>query len=119
MSRQYTLWIDIQDIIGPANDWPKFIRTLFWTKHITHFQRILLVAFVYVNGLHIDLMLQWSDLLGLFRDRAAYNHFIALHKLIERGNYKPTSLYAYNIFQRRYEYLDGTVRTYVHKSKRL
>ena len=66
ISEQHRLWMDIQDIIlVRANDWPHVRKILFRTKNIIHFQRILSVAFVYVNGLHIDLMLQ-SCILSLY-----------------------------------------------------
>ena len=118
MSEQYNTWILIQDIIGPASSWPHLIRKLFWTKNVTHFNRVLMVAFVYVNGLHFDVFLKWCEIIGSYRDRAARNHVIALHKLIENQKYKSTSLYAYNVFQKRYEYLDGSFRRYIHRSRR-
>ena len=43
---------------------------------------------------------KWCDIIGSFRDRAARNHVIALHKLMENQKYKAKSLHAYNVFQR-------------------
>ena len=110
-------WIDIQDKIGRATVWPVNIRRLFWTQNNTHFKRILVSAFVYVNGLNPEIFMEWVELIGLARDRAALNHFRALFNLFERGSYS-TSLYAFNITNNRYEYLDGSVRRYVNRAQR-
>ena len=46
------LWLDIVDIVGPAHRWPKSVREMFWTRGLTHKQRPLIAAFVYINGLN-------------------------------------------------------------------
>lgn len=48
----YEMWESIQDIIGPADEWPHFIRRLFWTRGVKHNMRPILCAFVFVNGLN-------------------------------------------------------------------
>ena len=112
----YETWTIIQDIVGPANQWPHSTRRLFWTKHLEHWDRILICAFVYVNGLNPDIFLEWANLLELGRDRSAYRHFEALLRVqFPNTNY---ILYAWNVTNRRYEYLDGSVRRYVHASQR-
>lgn len=45
-------WEDIQDIIGPAKDWPEWIRKLFFTRNLNHAQRPLISAFIVFNGLN-------------------------------------------------------------------
>lgn len=70
----------IQDIIGPAKEWPFLIRRLFWTRFLRHWQRILICAFVYVNGLDPLLFKEWVTLKGLARDASAFNHFDALFR---------------------------------------
>ena len=112
----YEILMSVQDIIGPAYLWPINIRRYFWTANLTHFQRILVCTFVYVNGLNPEIFMQWVELLHLARDPAALRHFNALFGLFQNGrNY---TLYAYNVSNNRYEYLNGTVRIYTHKSKR-
>lgn len=113
----YEKWRDIQDLVGDAKEWPKKIRKLFWTPSLQHFDRILIVAFCYVNGLASCVFLEWANLLSLGRDAAAQRHFTALFRLFEGGRYS-RSLYAWNTTNRRYEYLDGTVKPYVHASLR-
>lgn len=50
------MWESIQDIIGPANKWPKWIRELFFTKNLNHAQRPLICAFVVFNGLNPEVI---------------------------------------------------------------
>ena len=113
----YNLWCTIQDIIGPATEWPHAIRRLFWTQNLQHFSRILLCAFVYVNGLNPDILYEWVELMHLARDRAAFNHIRALFRLFEHGHYSH-NLYGWNVSQRQYQYLDGRIRIYKHRSRR-
>jgi len=72
---------------------------------------------VYVNELNPEMFFEWSELLELGRDRPARNHFRALFTYFENGNCS-RSLYAVNVTNRRYEYLDGTMRHYVSRQSR-
>ena len=116
MNPTYVLWMDIQDQIGQASLWPRMIRALFWMKNVTHWQRIMLATFAYVNGLNPEVFMEWVHLQQMCRDGAALNHFQALFRLFENGrNYR---LYVYNVSQNQYQYLDGSVRHYIHASRR-
>ena len=106
-SQVFQHWELIQDLIGPSRLWPKRVRRLFWIKHIKHWDRIMLTSFTYVNGLNIESLCQWGDLLTLFRDKAAKEHVKTLYRLYEQGRYRK-ALYNYNISNRQYEYLDGS-----------
>lgn len=46
------IWEDIQDIIAPANEWPQWIKELFFTRNLNHAQRPLISAFIVYNGLN-------------------------------------------------------------------
>lgn len=46
------MWWSIQDIIGPASDWPQWIKDLFFTRNLNHAQRPLICAFIVFNGLN-------------------------------------------------------------------
>lgn len=112
----YELWRDLQDVVGPARLWPYNIRKLFWKKNLKHWERILLAAFAYVNGLNPEMFLDWVKLMGLCRDNSGIRHFTAFFRLVDSGRmYK---LYAYNVTNNRYEYLDGTIRHYIHRNNR-
>lgn len=52
MDKQKKEWESIQDIIGPANEWPKWIAELFLGSNLTHAQRPLVCAFAVFNGLN-------------------------------------------------------------------
>ena len=108
----YELWRDI----GPASQWPFLIRRLFWTKNLRHFQRILVCTFCFVNGLNPIVFEEWAVLFGLCSNSSSIQHIKNLFRLFENGrNY---TLYAWNVSARRYEYLDGRVRRYTHRSRR-
>ena len=110
------LWKDIQEQIGEAKKWSIFIRRLFWTPNINHWERCLIAAFVYVNGLNPDMFEEWAKLQGLGRDDADYRHLHVLFRLFRDRHYK---LYAWHLGNSRYEYIDGTIRRYyVHKTLR-
>ena len=107
--------MDIQDVIGKAKLWPLNIRRLFWTHNLQHWDRILIAGFCYINGLNPIMLMEWADLMGLCRDGSARRRLEALYRLFESRNYR---LYAFNVTLGRYEYLDGSVRHYTHKSER-
>ena len=99
----YESWMAIIDSIGDAKLWPKHIRRLFWTKNVVHWERILIASFSYVNGLNPVMLLEWADLMGLCRDGSGRRHLQALYQLFENRNYR---LYAFNVDNNRYEWLD-------------
>ena len=111
----YELWTYIQDIIDSASLWPYRIRRSFWKQGVQHLDRILLATVVLVNVLNPEVFMEWARLIRLGRDGAAYRHFDALLRLLPERNY---ILYANNITNNRYEYLDGSVRHYTHASER-
>ena len=80
-----------------------------------HFERLLSAAFVYINGLNHTIFLGWAYLIEMCRDESGYNHFCDLFRLFEDRHY---NLYAFNVGNSRYKYIDGTVRRYVHASRR-
>ena len=59
------LWEEIVGIVGPAKQWPKIIRTLFWTGDLNHSQRKKISIFCYVNRLPTRLFFRWATLTGM------------------------------------------------------
>lgn len=115
-SRIYRLWMDIQDIIGPANLWPLSIRRLFQTRPLRHWQRILICTFAYVNGLNPEVLIEWVLLLRLLNNESGVRHIQSFFILVERGtNYTMNN---WNVSTRRYEWLDGRPRAYLPRGKR-
>ena len=96
----------LQDIIGDAKYWPQNVMKLFWTKNMKHFDRVILSAFVFVNGLNPDVFMDWLDVIEV--SNAIKNHFSYLLQKFEADPncYK---LYAWNISMQRYEWLNGQI----------
>ena len=107
----------VQDVIDPTHHWPCAIRRYFWTQHLRGWHRTLTAVFVFTNGLNPQIFIEWAHLLNLGRDSEAYRHFEYLFPAFER-NPRRYNLYGYNVTNNQYEYLDGTVRLYLHKSNR-
>ena len=47
------------------------MRNLFFKKHLTHYERLKVCAFVYVNGLNPEIFFEWSEHFELIRDQEA------------------------------------------------
>lgn len=109
----YLKWREIQDIIGDASEWPHRIRRLFWTTNIRNFERLLVAAFSYVNGLHPDILMNWASLMNLCRDQAAVRHFAYLFRAFDNKKYQ--KYYAWNVTTRRYEHVDGSFHQNIKK----
>ena len=108
-SPRFLLWQDIQDIIGPANKWPRSIRRNFWNQNLKHFDRILLAAFVFVNALNPVVFLEWGIMNNLFRFKdSRYTHFENLFRYFREG--RIYNLYAWHVLMHQYQYLDGRIR---------
>ena len=56
-----TLWGDILDIIGPVKKWPPKMRNLFFKQGLSHFERLKVCTFVYVNGLNPVMFFEGAD----------------------------------------------------------
>ena len=107
----FTLWSEIQDLVGVATAWPAAIRAAFWTRDLNHWMRTRVVAFAWINGLHIDVLLQWATNVGMAQfGSPGYRHMEGLHQKIQDG--KKYTLWAWNVTLGRYEMLDGTPKYY-------
>ena len=106
---EYVLWSDIQDVVGPASFWPRRIRRNFWTRHLSHWQRILTATFVWVNGLNPEVFYDWCEMKSFFqRGSAVHRHYEQLFAYFREG--RRYSLWSWHVLNRRYEWLDGTIR---------
>ena len=114
----YILFDDICDIIGPADEWPTVIRTLFWTPSCTHWNRTKVTAFAVVNGLHPEVFMEWVDLMGLASDKSARREFISWLTQLTTNPQKWHKIYAYNVLNHQYEYVTGEVRLKLSMSQR-
>ena len=105
----YNLFCDIQDIIGSKKDWPRRILAIFWSKKSAHWERKLLAAFLYVNGLNPVIFQEWATLRqNDVSDTSDIMQTLQRFEFIN-NNYK---IYAWNVSMRRYEYLSGKPHLY-------
>ena len=112
-SATYILWTDIQDIIGEASKWPPRIRKLFWTRGLSYFNRFLFTTFCYINGLDLDIIMQWAQRMNLLNDDEAKRHVMQLYRRMEAGIYNDHRMYnyySYNVTNSRYEYVNGLMK---------
>src|SRR5436190_4384153 len=42
-------WLSVQDVVGDAKTWPKFIRAMFWDRNFNDHHRMIIVNFAFVN----------------------------------------------------------------------
>ena len=110
-------WLVIQDILGSHRKWPANIRMIFWRKQIPHFSRILLASFVFVNGLNVDILIEFLLLVNRNRTSGQIDEIISLLASFTE-NPKKYTYYAYSVTNNRYEYISGEVRLYEPKSVR-
>ena len=55
-------WLDFVDVVGNLSTWPKFIRAAFWSgANFNDHQRMLVVNFAILNGVHLDVLLNTLD----------------------------------------------------------
>ena len=109
--------MELNDLLGEAKLWPKKIRKLFLTKNLCHWERIVLTAFIEINGLNPVIYFEWLYLLGCLKDADARRHIQYLFRAFDEGKYA-CSLYGYNVAMNRYHYIDGSVRIYQNQAQR-
>ena len=110
--RIYEMWVLLQDLLGNCNEWPFNIRKLFQTKHLNNYQRLLITAFIFINGLDPEIFFEWCQLLGLLRDNSAYRHVrYLLDKFLNSNKYDHT-IYGYSVIKNKYVYINGHTRFY-------
>ena len=81
-----------------------------------HFHSALVCPFCWVNGLHSDILFDWHSTKRISeRDSAAHKHMQKHFDYFKQG--RQYILYARNVANGRYEWLDGSVRRYYSKYK--
>ena len=108
----YEQWSLIQDLIGPANRWPIAIRRYFCTRNLKNYNRLLITAFIFINGLPPNVFLDWCQLMHLLRDKAAINHIYYLLDKFKNSSKYDKTVYGFHTGLNRYIYLDGSTRFY-------
>ena len=104
------LWLDMQEIIGTVRKWPPKIRNLFFTANLTHYQRLKVCAFVYVNGLNPVMLFEWNEYFGLVTKADALRECKNWFREFDTSVFKWQDMYQYNVYHHRYEFIDGRVK---------
>ena len=105
-----TLWLDIQEIIGPVKNWPPRIRNLFFKEKASDYERLKLCAFCYINGLNPELFFEWAHYLKILKDDTAKRECTTWLHEFETNNIKWKRIYQYNVYYHRYEFIDGSIK---------
>ena len=86
-------WHLIQDLIGNAKHWPLKVRKYFWSKNLNNFERLVITAFIFINGLPPNIFFEWCELLKLFHDAQAWRHVKYLLEKFEKINIYDKKVY--------------------------
>ena len=88
-------------------NWPPKIRNLFFTANLTHYQRLKVCAFVYVNGLNPVMLFKWNEHFGLVTKPDALWECRHWFKEFDMNVFKWQDMYQYKVYNHRYEFIDG------------
>ena len=106
----YELFDLIADLIGNPAQWPSKIVSLWWSRNIKHLERMQVAAFAYVNCLDPVIFLEWCDIIGWARDANARIELASWIYSFDTNPEKWHSIYAYNVWWHRYEFINGVVK---------
>ena len=102
-SQIHLIWKDMVDIIGDKDKWPRKIRHYFWgcdeygqKRLLNHWKRLMVAAFVYVNGLNPYIFLQWAQLVEI----TTINGMRHLEYILKTYIYLPTPVFMRSMFHR-------------------
>ena len=112
------LWREIQDVVGSHKSWPACVRVRFWYNHLDHFDRIIVTAFCFVNGLNPLVLLEFLFLVNKNRHPGEIYEVMTLFRAFEENPSK-YKYYAFNTSYNRYEYIDGSVKPYTNYGMRM
>lgn len=51
-------WIQLQEVVPAASQWPELMRRKFWCSNLAYKDRVLIAAFGFQNGIDPDLLVQ-------------------------------------------------------------
>ena len=109
-SKACNIWMEMQDLIGLARNWPYNIRRLMWAREWNEWDRVIIAGFAWVNGLYEPLIYEWAFLRRIFTPGSErHQHMRSIFRGLDDGRY--TYLWAWNVTSGRYEYMDGRPRT--------
>jgi hypothetical protein len=109
--RRLNPWQMAQDLIGPADRWPKFVRKLFWESRLSYRERLILVCFAFNNGLSFHALMNCLRFTGpLKRKPTAEIKMEKLFHLFDSNEEYRAKYYSFDIELRKVTYLNGKVK---------
>lgn len=98
-------WTELQDVFGWTPKWPRHITQMFWEAP-TYRSRLSLMCFAWINAFDPELVIEWFYFVGELTP-SRNRHFHSILKDLESGKYNKV-WYAYNMFEERHQYMDGS-----------
>ena len=104
------IWMDMQDLIGIARNLSYNIRRLMWIREWNQWDRVIIAAFAWVNGLCEQFVYEWAFLRRILTPGSEHHqHMLTFFRRFDDGGYRYS--WAWNVTTGRYEYMDGRPRT--------
>ena len=86
------------------------MRNLFFKQGLSHFERLKVCPFVYVNGLNPVMFFEWADFLQLLSNEAAHRECQNWFNEFKNNTTKWKHIYQFNVYYHRYKYIDDRVK---------
>lgn len=96
---------DLQNIVGDFKYWPHFIKDVLQKHKLEQFSRFQLAVFFFINGVPVDMLLEWCSMQGQLQCVQAFKHIRYLYEKMERES-NTLLYYSYNVQQNDWEYCD-------------
>jgi hypothetical protein len=90
--------VTLENSVGQdANEWAPRARTVLFSEHADHWDRLALVGFVYGNGGNLGALNEWFRVRGLLRDREAWKDVATIRKELETNKEWRARCFYYDI----------------------
>lgn len=100
----------VQDIIGPADTWPDFIKRVLLSKTLKYDERLKVSTFLWVNGMRdVD---DWVDFIVRIKGPAFRRYHMELSNLEKyfRNDRVQEKYFSFCLMHQQYEFLNGNKR---------
>ena len=85
----YEMRKEMQDIIGDAKKLPRSIRKIFWSKKISHWNRLRLASAIWINGLNPQVFSELAFQTRIFSPASEYHlHSHTCFEYLDEGKMK-------------------------------
>lgn len=100
----------VQDIVGPADLWPNFIREVLLSSTLKYSERIKISTFFWVNGLRdVD---DWIAFIVRIKGPSFGRYFAEMNNLLKYFHQEQVQekYFSFCVVHKQYEYLNGNKR---------